>query len=150
MAFVTQNRIGFVSLMTLRALNLAALCYMVFVRIWQIILRSLRDSLQRFMAGKTDFFRCSRFRLLHFVTSDTGYSPAFVAIRGKAIGLLFADNSAYTKASNQDQTTNYFLNHLLCSFSIILDSKYLYTKSFPAKCRPTIRPKVTQRPWLKP
>jgi hypothetical protein len=165
MAGVTQNRVGFMSLMTLRALNIAALCYMVVVRIFVIIFRSFGNRVQRFVAGEAGFSGRGRFGLRFFMTPNTGDAVAFVAISGKAIRLLFTDNSAYAKASNQDQATKNLFKHPFYSFPIlgirnsrckfhirpgISNLVFLYTKSIPAKCKPTIRPKATQRPWLKP
>jgi hypothetical protein len=106
MTAMTQDSIGFVALMTLRAFNVTGPRDMVAVRIFFIIFRSLGNRIQRFMTGKAAFRICRCLRLGFFMTSDAGHAPAFMAIRSKTFFLFLANASNYSEGNNYDQTTN--------------------------------------------
>lgn len=91
---MAKNGIGLVALMTLRALNLTGVRYMVAVRILLVILGSFGNRFQGLVTGQAGSGRRSRFRLFLFVTGHTSQPAALMAIRSKAFLLLLGHADA--------------------------------------------------------
>jgi hypothetical protein len=164
MALMAHRRVGRVTVMALRALNFAGFREMVVVRILVEVFRPLGNSRERLVTCEACFCGCGRFGLCLTVAGIARETPCFVAVRGNSLLLLGDDSSnpeqgrCGRKANNPSNCPTRHIHPFLIGLNIYNKDASVnfefripfYGRSFPARRRPTRRPKVTQRPWLKP